>query len=145
MTTFASIATRALTRRMAAHRPLILRPLATASKPKRENPEGPMLVGVQDHVDNLMARAEKIEVSLKELRDTYGKKQQAYLKLTMDPDDINGLYDFAGRQKEEIQQDVKAIDNRDHLKDEEVVQCTTIKWMDPDDIEYLFDVAGRQK
>lgn len=109
-----TIATRAITRRSMAlartqFRPVALRALAT----KHENPEGDMMEGYQEFLDDLKAQTDKMETSLGDLKTTYGKKQEAILRSStikwMDPEEIEGLFDIAGRQKKEMEEQLEAM------------------------------------
>ena len=111
-----TLAARALTRRSKAIcrtqiRPVFLRGLAT--KKTSENPEGPMLGGYPEFLDDLKTKTDRMEASLGGLKDTYGKKQQAVLQSTtvkwMDPDEIEALFDLAGRQKREMEEQLEEM------------------------------------
>jgi len=81
--------------------PTFIRALATTTgKVDKPNPEG--MSG--DVLDDMLEKTTKLESSMQELKETYAKKQQLSQTVKwMDPDEIEGLFDVAGRQKQEME------------------------------------------
>jgi septation ring formation regulator EzrA len=66
-----------------------------------------------DEVKYIIDHTRKIQETLGELKKTYTKKQEAILQTQtvkwMDPDEIEALFDIAGRQKKEMEEQLKAL------------------------------------
>ncbi|CAB9518433.1 expressed unknown protein [Seminavis robusta] len=107
--TFVCLATRALSRRSAAlTRISFVR--GFSAKAAGENPEGPMLGGYEEFLDDLKTKTDKMEASLGNLKDTYGKKQEMMntVKWT-DPEEMEYLFDMSRRHKQEMEEQLVDI------------------------------------
>ena len=76
---FTLVASRALARSRNAVRPILIRSMGTgAAANKPENPEGPMLEGYEEFLDNLKSKTEQMEASLGDLKETYSMRNISF-------------------------------------------------------------------
>jgi len=72
----------------------------TTADPKKPNPEGPVLAGYPDYLDQMNAKAEKMEAKL----EKYGSTVK-----WMDPADIDALMNLHKTHEKEMAEELKAM------------------------------------
>lgn len=76
-----------------------------SSSPHPPEAHGPLMAGYLEFLDEILAKTEKMTASMGALHKTYSeKKTLAATVKWMDPQDIEDLFDTAGRQKKEIEE-----------------------------------------
>ena len=101
------------TRVMIVARSTLVRAMTTRSSeindkvPTKPNPEGPVLGGYQEFLDDMITKTERMEAHMEELTartSTYGTTIK-----WMDPADIDALMDLAATHKREMQEQLQAM------------------------------------